>query len=94
MECIVKKFKCSKCCCKSHCGITGHSKSDVTFTASCCLLFGSPVSVFLNVLDASWQTSEEYVEVMEESVMQIKPNKLELASLLCSTNMDFDDTEL
>ena len=85
---VIKKWKCSNCCCKAHCGITGHNKADVTVSSLESL--GTQPVVFSNVLDASWQTFNEYVEVMEESVMMSKQGKLELTSLLSSTDVDFD----
>ena len=87
---VIKNYKCSKCCCKSHCGLTGHSRTDVAFAASS---FGDPnyVPVFPGVMDASWQAFDDYMEAMVEFVMMYQPMQPELTSLLCSTTVDFDD---
>ena len=90
---VVKRLKCFKCCCKSHCSINGHSKDDVTFVGSC-LADPNCVPVFPGVLDNSWRTSDEYAEYVDELVMKLKPNMMDLTSLLASTNMDFTDVEL
>ena len=92
---VVKRFKCSKCCCKSHCSLTGHGKDDVIFAGSC-LADPSCVPKFPGVMDNSWRTPDEYeyAEFMEEFAMEMKPNMMNLTTLLASTNMDFDDVEL
>ena len=50
--------------------------------------------MFPDVLDNSWRTSDEYTEFMDEFAMEMKPNMMDLTSLLASTNMDFADVEL
>ena len=82
-----KTFKCSNCCCSSHCGLTGHNRNDVRISSSnswcqCAVL------EFSNLLDGSWSMVEEYVEMLEEDSTNVVQS--DLTSLLTAFNMDFD----
>ena len=96
---IVKKLnsskneKCSKCCCLSHCGITGHRKNDVTVSGSKLWVLSSS-SLSSTLLDASWDSLEDYCEQLDEFVMQKEVNSMKLSSLLVATNIEFGGESL
>ena len=64
---LSKPFKCSTCCCRSHCGLTSHAKSDVRISSSNSWSLCASVE-FPDMLDSSWVSVDGYVDVLEERV--------------------------
>ena len=77
---------CKDCCCVNHCLLTGHDRSDVSFDH-----FEASVEYkFPNMLDKSWNESEDYEQGVIDTVPLVEDR---LMSLLCAVNTDFTGME-
>ena len=77
---------CKDCCCVNHCLLTGHDRSDVSFDH-----FEASVEYkFPNMLDKSWNESEDYEQGVIDTVPLVEDR---LMSLLCAVNTDFSGME-
>ena len=70
-----------------------YSRLSVTVSGSKLWVLSSS-SLSSTLLDASWDSLEDYCEQLDEFVMQKEVNSMKLSSLLVATNMEFGGESL